>query len=98
MAVIARARYPVTRYNDVYGSQVALAGASKMVREGIRTRLIHRSEDDGSFDHEFWRKAGAEGRFAAAWEMVVEAELFKGKNADQSRLQRSIARLQRRGR
>ena len=30
------------------------------------------AKDDGSFDLEFWRRVGAEGVWAAAWEMVAE--------------------------
>jgi hypothetical protein len=40
-------------------------------------RLIKPSEMDRSFDLEFWRKVGAEGRFAAAWEMVLEVNAIK---------------------
>lgn len=53
-------------------------------------------DDDGSFDLEFWERVGAEGRFAAAWEMVIEAEAMRGEHADQPRLQRSVLRVQRR--
>ena len=39
------------------------------------TRTLRGGEkDDGRFDLDFWRKVGAEGIFAAAWEMVTEAE------------------------
>ena len=58
-------------------------------------RLIRRGEDDGSFDRAFWQAAGAEARLAAAWEMVAEAELFKGHDARESRLQRTVEHLQR---
>ena len=64
----------------------------------FQERLIRRGQDDGSFDREFWRAAGPEGRFAAAWEMVAEAELFRGHDARESRLQRTIEHLQRRTR
>ncbi len=53
-------------------------------------------DDDGSFDLEFWERAGADGRFAAAWEMVTEAAAMRGENADQPRLQRSVLRITRR--
>jgi len=54
-------------------------------------------EDDGSFDLEFWQKIGAEGIFAAAWEMVSEALAIRGKDVDEPRLQRSVVRVVRRG-
>jgi hypothetical protein len=68
-----------------------------MTRKNFQERLVRRDQDDGSFDREFWSQQGAEARFAAAWEMVAEAELFKGKDARESRLQRSVQHIQRRG-
>ena len=50
-------------------------------------------EDDGRFDHEFWRRVGAEGRFAAAWEMVSEVSAIRGGDGHQPRLQRSVVRV-----
>lgn len=54
------------------------------------------TQDDGSFDLEFWRRVGAEGRFAAAWDMVTEASAMRGEDARQPRLQRSVLRVVRR--
>ena len=63
----------------------------------VMARVLHPGEqDDGSFDLEFWRRVGAEGRFAAAWDMVTEAAAIRGEDAGQSRLQRSVLRVQRR--
>ena len=59
--------------------------------------LVRRGKDNGSFNREFWVSAGAEARFAAAWEMIAEAELFRGHDAGESRLQRSVQYIQRRG-
>jgi hypothetical protein len=69
-----------------------------MAQRHITERLIRRGQDDGSFDREFWRAAGPEALFAAAWEMVAEAELFRGHDARESRLQRTVEHLQRRTR
>ncbi len=52
--------------------------------------------DDRSFDLEFWQAIGAEGRFAAGWEMVNEIRAFRGLDGDQPRLQRSVLRVVRR--
>ena len=41
-------------------------------------RMTRRDTDRGEFDREFWRRAGAEMRFAATWDMVLEADLFRG--------------------
>ena len=59
-------------------------------------RKISWNQQDRSFDLEFWGKVGAEGRYAAAWQMVCELPLWKGKHAGQPRLQRSVASLKRR--
>jgi hypothetical protein len=61
-------------------------------------RVLRNGErDDGSFDIEFWRQVGAEGRFAAAWEMVREADAIRGvQNAREPRLQKSVLRIERR--
>lgn len=69
-----------------------------MSRRIVNERLIRRGQDDGSFDRSFWQSIGAEGRFIAAWEMVSEAQLFRGRNVGESRLQRSVQHIQRRGR
>jgi hypothetical protein len=39
------------------------------------------------------RKAGTEGRFSAAWEMVAEVDLMRGSTGSVPRLRRDIARL-----
>jgi hypothetical protein len=54
--------------------------------------------DDGSFDVAFWQRVGAEGIFAAAWEMVGEQRAIRGEDGDEPRLQRSVVRVVRRGR
>ncbi|MFQ5824307.1 MAG: hypothetical protein ACE5JB_09655 [bacterium] len=64
----------------------------------IMSRLIKRGEMDRSFDLEFWKKVGAQGRFAAAWQMVKEWLMIRGKDGSQSRLQRSAQNIQRRKR
>lgn len=53
-------------------------------------------QDDGSFDILFWQRVGAEGIFAATWDMVREVQLIRGLHANESRLQRSITRVIRR--
>jgi hypothetical protein len=51
-------------------------------------------DDDRSFDLKFWQNVGAEGRFAAAWQMVEEVDSIKGKETGESRLQRSVQSIQ----
>lgn len=67
-------------------------------RRNITARFVRRDEDDRSFDREFWQQQGHEARFAAAWEMVAEVQLFRGQDGNEPRLQRSVQNIQRRGR
>ena len=43
-------------------------------------RLIKQNQDKGDFDRDFWLKIGHEGRFSAAWDMVYEVDLIRGKH------------------
>ena len=51
-----------------------------MAKRPVRmTRVLRNgARDDGSFDIEFWRRVGAEGRFAAVWQMACEADAIRG--------------------
>ena len=42
-------------------------------------RLIKAAEMDRSFEQAFWKEVGAEGRFFAAWDMVLEVNAIRGK-------------------
>jgi hypothetical protein len=44
-------------------------------------------------NREFWRKMDVETKFAAAWEMVAEADLMRGGTGSVPRLRRDVARL-----
>jgi hypothetical protein len=61
----------------------------------ITARLIRMKDDDRSFDLEFWQQAGAEARFAAAWQMVLDMLIIRGEDVDQFRLQRSVENIER---
>ena len=65
-------------------------------RRIVTERLARRDADDGSFDRAFWRRAGAEARFAAAWDMVAEVQRMRGQDVREPRLLRSVARFRRR--
>lgn len=66
-------------------------------RKGVvMARLTRADQVDRSFDVEFWSAVGAVGRFAAAWQMVEEAQLIRGRSGGQPRLQRSVSVLERR--
>ncbi len=69
-----------------------------MEKRIVMSRVLRGGEkDDGMFDLDFWQTVGAEGIFAAAWEMVNEARAFRGEDGDEPRLQRSVVRVIRRG-
>ena len=79
--------------------KVAPAYDAGMAEPRVRMARVLRNgaQDDGSFDIEFWRRVGADGRFAAAWEMVREADAIRGvQSAREPRLQRSILRIEHR--
>jgi len=58
-------------------------------------KLVRLNEADRSFDLEFWAKLGAEKRFKASWDMVLEVNVIKGKGVDESRLQRHVQNIER---
>jgi hypothetical protein len=62
----------------------------------VMARTVQLDQLDNSFDHEFWRRVGAEGRFAAAWQAVVDLVALGLLDEDQLRLRRSVVRLERR--
>jgi len=79
--------------------EAELVGYLRMEKRVVMSRVLRNGEvDDGSFDIEFWQRVGAEGIFAAAWEMVSEARAIRGDDGDEPRLQRSVVRVIRRGR
>jgi hypothetical protein len=56
-------------------------------------RKIRLGEDTGSFDLEFWQRMGADARFAAAWDAVLELVRLGKLHEHQLRLQRNKSRL-----
>ena len=68
------------------------------VRERDITIWYGRLEDAERFpDLEYWRTQTDKAKLDAAWDMVIEAHAIKGEDLSESRLQRSVASLQRRG-
>lgn len=67
------------------------------VRERNITIWYGRLEDAPRFpDLEYWQAQSDDAKFDVAWEMVVEAHLIRGEDLSESRLQRSVASIQRR--
>lgn len=66
-------------------------------RRAGESRIVRRQEDDGAFDREFWHSVPPDVRLASVWEMVLDVLLLKVPHEAESRLQRSVCRLERRG-
>ena len=65
----------------------------------MRANFVERTgkieELDRSFDLQFWQAQNDADRFAAAWELVINAYIIKGKDVSQLRLQRDVENFQR---
>ena len=61
-------------------------------------RVIRLHEDDGAFDRQFWSSVTPESRVAALWAMVEDWADLRGIDRHELRLQRSVGRVERRGR
>jgi len=61
----------------------------------VMSRFGRLQDADRSFDIEFWQRQGDQAIFSAAWEMVVFANEFKGRDASQLTFQRTLTKLQR---
>jgi hypothetical protein len=60
----------------------------------IMARLLEPGEkDDGSFDRDFWGRAGTEAIFQAAAAMVADVARFRGQDEPPPRLRRTVVRL-----
>ena len=46
------------------------------------------------FDMLFWKKAGAQARFSAAWKMIEEFYKIRNKHGYKLRLQRSVQNIE----
>ena len=66
-------------------------------RQGT-ARVVGLHADDGSFDREFWRGIPPKERLELVWAMTLEARHWRGERGGQPRLQRSVCRVERRGR
>jgi hypothetical protein len=46
------------------------------------------------FDIAFWKKAGPQARFAAAWQMIADYFKMRGQRAPKLRLRRSVQNVE----
>lgn len=61
----------------------------------VMERFCKLEECDRSFDRKFWQAQDATARFAAAWELVVNAYDIKGRDVRELEFQRSVEHFQR---
>jgi len=64
-------------------------------KRNIKARLINIKESDRSFDLEFWQEAGTQAIFTAAWQMVKDMYIIRGKDESELRFQRSVENIKR---
>jgi hypothetical protein len=62
----------------------------------VVARLVRQGAEEREFDDLFWRELGPVKRLEAVWDMVLDAATWKGEDPGQSRLQRSLLRIERR--
>ena len=68
-------------------------------RQIVAGKAHRGSAEEKQFNIDFWRKISPGEKMAAAWDMVAEIAWFKGQpHGSESRLQRSVERLERRRR
>jgi hypothetical protein len=58
-----------------------------------RVGTVH--DQDRSFDREFWARVAPVERLELVWDMALESLEWRGQGGSQSRLQRSVCRLER---
>ncbi len=58
------------------------------------SRLVH-GADDGEFDRQFWQTVAPAERLALVWDMVCESGAWSAASDGESRLQRSVCRIER---
>jgi hypothetical protein len=64
----------------------------------VKARKIRRGEDESAFEDELMMAMKPEDRMALSWEIMANMLLMKGIDAPSLRLDRSVARVERRRR
>jgi hypothetical protein len=64
----------------------------------VEVRSLHDHTGAGAFDREFWRTVPPSDKLAMTWEMVLDYLAWRQPDALQSRLQRSVCRVEQRRR
>lgn len=69
----------------------------KITKKGplkIWEHKTHSQRAAKKFDIEFWKQAGPQARFEAAWGMIGDFFKIRGKNAPKLRLRRSVQNIE----
>lgn len=74
------------------------AVSAREARAAGTSRIVGLHEDDGAFDREFWEGVPPARRLELVWDLVLEYLAWREPDAGQSGLQRSVCRVERRGR
>ena len=64
-------------------------------RRKVWEHLARSFKEAEEFDIKFWRAAGAQARFSAAWSMLADYFLMKGKSGRLPRLRRTVQSFKR---
>jgi hypothetical protein len=62
------------------------------------SRVVPLHRDDGAFDRAFWAGVSPDERLALVWQIVLDELAMRDPDAAEPRLQRSVCRVERRGR
>jgi hypothetical protein len=62
------------------------------------SRIVRLHEDDGAFDRDMRLRSSPAERLEEVWGLVLEYLAWRSPDAGEPRLQRSVCRLERRGR
>ena len=65
------------------------------MKKRIQVHIAHSFEDAEKWDRDFWRRAGAQARFAAAYECIKDYFKMKGIHERHLRLRRSVQNIER---
>jgi hypothetical protein len=55
--------------------------------------MVHRGAEEEAFDRDFWARMDPGEKLELLWDMVLEADVWKGGDGSEPRLQRSVCRL-----
>jgi len=84
----------VSAFSRSFGLPVIICSVLGYKMDKIEENYQRIIDDKRSFDIRFWQSQGDHAIFEAVTEMLNDYFLIRGKNADESRLQRTIENFQ----